>query len=149
MRQFLTTSRNAVASLLCLCSQSSSAQEWSIVFDCGSSSGYRVDAKDGSFSKDGMSSGRFQLVRRGNDYDLRIVDGVQRMFSAREDGASVVGRETGDGSLQVIAYYPLPNVESYLFSRSQDGKARFVSASTKDLGFARGGTLFTGECTHR
>lgn len=98
---------------------------------------------------DGISNGVIVLKRRGDDFDILMADASGSSFSAREDGARVIGRAQ-DGVLQVLAVYPSMTVETFLFSKPDKGRSTLAWTASKQIsGVADRASVFVSSCIAR
>jgi len=96
-----------------------------IVATCGASEGWAYYVPGGlapagkpEWVKDQISSGSFQLIRSGEDFDIVFTDATGRTLSAKGDGGSIVGFATKDGNVVVYILYEMLT-ENYVFWLSQ------------------------------
>ncbi|OJV09555.1 MAG: hypothetical protein BGO20_02420 [Bosea sp. 67-29] len=89
------------------------------------------------------------LKRRGDDFDIRVADASGSSFSAREDGASVIGRAQ-DGVIQVLVVYPSMTIETFLFSKPDKGRSVLAWTASKQVyGLADRASVFVSSCITR
>jgi hypothetical protein len=119
---------------------------------CGASKGYGyylpkapTSADESGWTEDSISSGSFQLIRSNDDYDIIIKDSRGGTFSARADGAEVVGMATPDGDVVVHLLYPRLT-ETYVFWLSL-AKPIATLAQTKFATPIPKAALMVAECT--
>src|SRR5262245_35124213 len=78
---------------------------------CGSSKGWAYYVPGGispveqsEWTEDKISSGNFQLIRSGQDYDVIFTDASGGTLSAKGDGGEIVGFSTDDGDVVVTIF---------------------------------------------
>ena len=102
---------------------------------CGESAGYGFYPKaglaasqpeSGKWMPDAIGNGRMSLTETGGEFDLLISDFLGgRIYSSKQEGATVIVTGTGDKSLSVVvAYRNL--VETYTFLRNEEGQAEVM-----------------------
>ena len=98
-----------------------SAANAEVVATCGASKGHgyyipkgTVTIEDSGWSEEGISKGRFQLIRSGKNWDVVFTDSTGGTLSSRGDGGSISAIETKDGDIIVQVLYPI-NMETYVF----------------------------------
>jgi hypothetical protein len=95
---------------------------------CGASAGYSyfpsvglLAAERNQWTEDGIKSGRITLsLSQSGDFDLLFTDATGSVISATQDGARVLRVGQTDGSITVIAVYPML-VEVYTFIQTSTG----------------------------
>ena len=107
-----------VGLMLCVVSLAAGAET---VATCGASKGYGyylpkggIPADEAGWTEDTISSGTFQLIKAGEEWDIIITNTRGGTFSARADGAHVVGHMTKDGDVVVHLLYERLT-ETYVF----------------------------------
>lgn len=125
-----------------------SQSDWRDVFTCGGSKGHSYFFGGHGWQEDAISNGVIVLKRRGRDFDLVIADASGSSFSARDDGATVAGREE-DGVIQVVVIYPTMTIESFLFGKPERGRADLAWTSSKRFGVAERASVFVSSCLKR
>lgn len=92
-----------------------------ILFECGGSSGHAfyppsifVEAPEGEWIEDGISNGRIQLVRSGDELDLLHLDALG-MTSARSYNAEILVLDVTDKHLTVLVNYEGGAKEMYTY----------------------------------
>ncbi|MBN9457481.1 MAG: hypothetical protein J0I54_12705 [Bosea sp.] len=122
---------------------------WRDVYSCGASKGQSFFLNGQGWQDDGISSGVIVLKRRGDDFDIRVADASGSSFSAREDGASVIGRAQ-DGVIQVLVVYPSMTIETFLFSKPDKGRSVLAWTASKQVyGLADRASVFVSSCITR
>lgn len=102
---------------------------------CGASDGYAYylpknlsKPDDAGWTDDAISTGSFQLIRAGEDFDIIYTDTTGHTLSAKGDGGSISGIVTEDGDVVVQVIYERV-IEVYVFWLSlADPVATFSSA---------------------
>ncbi|MCZ8105620.1 MAG: hypothetical protein O9972_48000 [Burkholderiales bacterium] len=117
---------------------------WTDLYVCGASKGQSLYLGEHGWQADGISKGVVIARKSGNDFDLFIGDGVAG-FTALQDGAEVIGRFFRDGSLQILAYYPL-TIETYLFSCPVSGRVKLAWTQSKSSATGAKAALFESSC---
>lgn len=143
-------SSTAIAFMALLAPLHASAQEgWRDVYVCGASKGHSYLMSGEGWQEDGISQGVIVLKQRGREFDVQIADAVSS-FSALEDGATVTGRESGEGVIQIVAIYPEMTVETYLFSKAIAGRSTLAWTASKNRPFSNARTsVFVSSCIAR
>ena len=122
---------------------------WKDVYSCGASKGRSFFLNGQGWQDDGISTGVIVLKRRGDDFDVLIADTSGSSFSARDDGARVIGRAQ-DGVIQVMAVYPSMTIETFLFSKPEKGRSTLAWTSSKQaFGLADRASVFVSSCLSR
>jgi len=88
---------------------------------CGASEGYAyyvpklfVPEEEAGWTEDAISSGSFQLIRAGDDFDIIYTDTTGWTQSSKADGAKIIGQVTEDGDIVVqLIYWNV--IEVYVF----------------------------------
>jgi hypothetical protein len=137
----------AVACIL-TASEAPTADGWVDVYACGASKGHSYFFKGDDWQSDGISKGVIILKRRGTEFDIEIGDASGKSYSAREDGATVTGRDN-EGMIQVVAVYPRLTIETYLFSKPVEGRSTLAWTSSKQGSFAGRVSAFVSSCLAR
>lgn len=149
MRVQSWTAIHAVFAILAATPAMAAEDTWRDVYTCGKSEGQSFYYDETGWTPDGIANGVIILRRKGRDFDLFIGDATSSGFSAREDGATVVGREE-DGIIQVLAVYPMMmTMETYLFSAPKDGHTRLAWTSSKRALPTERASVFVSECFER
>lgn len=143
-------SSKAVAFVLMLSPLQAAAQDgWRDVYACGGSKGHSYFMNGEGWQEDGISQGVIVLKRQGSEFDVQHADATGTSFSARGDGATVVGREV-DGVVQVVVAYPGMTIETYLFSKPENGRSTLAWTSSKQVsGIADRASVFVSSCLVR
>lgn len=122
---------------------------WRDVYSCGASKGQSYFMNGAGWQDDGISSGVIVLKRRGDEFDILIGDASGTSFSARDDGASIMGRAE-DGAMQVLAVYPSMTIETFLFSKPERGRSTLAWTSSKQVsGEINRASVFVSSCIAR
>lgn len=95
---------------------------------CGASAGYSyfpsvglLATEKNEWSEDGISSGQMTLsLSQSGNFDLLFTDATGSVISATQDGGSVLRVGQTDGSITVIAVYPML-IEVYTFIQTSTG----------------------------
>lgn len=109
-----------IALLIALCAVSANAHA-EVVASCGALKGHAYFVPKGlmpqgesGWSEDGISSGSFQLIRAGEDWDIIYTDATGGTVSSRGDGARVSAFTTEDGDV-VVQIIHGRSLETYVF----------------------------------
>lgn len=134
---------------LAFASETFAEEGWRDVYSCGASKGQSFFLNGQGWQADGISSGVIVLRRRGDDFDIQIADASGSSFSARDDGARVIGRAQ-DGVVQVLAVYPSMTIETFLFSKPDKGRSTLAWTASKQVaGLADRASVFVSSCIVR
>lgn len=127
----------------------SSQSDWRDVYACGASKGRSFFLNGEGWQDDGIANGVLILKRRGDEFDVVISDASGATFSAREDGAQVIGYALR-GVVQVLAVYPSFTIETFLFSKPERGRSTLAWTSSKSAsGIADRASVFVSSCIER
>jgi hypothetical protein len=111
---------------------------------CGASQGHgyypaaglaAIKQKKGEWHDDAIVAGSFTLTKIGEDgFDLLVSDATGRVFTAKQDGASVelFGVPTDEGVSVIVNYGKV--VETYTFFRNAEGNGEAMWTSNKGGG---------------
>jgi hypothetical protein len=141
-----------VFSALCFSCLAHSAQ----IATCSKPSGYVyfhsagiVKKEDSGWTTDKVSKGLFSVVQdaEGNT-DLLFVDGRDKPFSSKEDGAQVLILQKSKDSFKVLVHYG-DVTEIYSFFKEGKERLRFSYFTTKggDSVLVPKASLLVGDCT--
>lgn len=139
------------AACLLLATGHSAAQDgWRDIYNCGSSKGQSFYLNGEGWQADGISKGVIVLRKRGADeFDVLVGDASGASFSARGEGAGIIGR-VAEGTIQILVVYPTLTVETYLFSTPKSGRSTLAWTSSKQAyGLADRASVFVSSCILR
>lgn len=121
---------------------------------CGASSGYRYNLTSPNpylsvpkgWAEDGISSGSFELIQDGDEFDIITRDAVGSR-SSKADGALIV-RVEGDipSAFIILAAYNTGTVEHFLFELTPQGEGQVVWGTVRSQGSLPKSSLMQAKC---
>ena len=90
----------------------------------------------GKWVEDKISAGKFTLTEISEkQFDLLLTDATGRIFSAKQDGGTVLFVGAANTAITILVIYPTSTVtETYTFFRNADGKAEAMWTVNKGGG---------------
>lgn len=124
-----------------------------IVATCGASKGHGyfppsvlVPKDEAGWQEEAISSGSFQLIRSGDEYDIVYTDATGRTLSSKADGAKVTAFTDAAGNLVVITVYE-DLIETWVFWLSIKSERIVTFAQAKHSTLIPKHTLMKADCS--
>ena len=99
---------------------------------------------DAGWHKDGITNGRFNLIKSNNEYDILFIDATGRLVSAKADNGEVFLLNSDADSYTILVVYPGLASEVYHF----DLNAKIYSLSSNKFGasIVPKASVYIGSC---
>jgi hypothetical protein len=119
-----------------------------VITTCGASLGktYVREGNNGKWVDDGISGGSITLLFDKDKNPDLIIKSRGGSFSAKGDGATVVISHFTEGTISVIAAYPLNTVENYMFKINNNGKGFVMWTSTRSNDYMTTAKAMYADC---
>lgn len=109
-----------------------------VITSCSEPEGYTYYAEAGvvskaqsGWTKDGITGGRYVLVRYEGKYDILFTDATKRTLGTREDGGEIIEVTDKPGTLVLLVVYPEMSVETWTFKLDESGAGSVVMSQQR------------------